>query len=238
MSSAPPSLETGYCNVRTPHQMNRRHPSFALPLTPPHESRRRVRALHAINRLLCRGYHQVDVIGMPRVPRARPMMIASNHISGLDPLLIQSVITRPIVWMMASEYYQLGVLKWVFETIQVIPVARDGKDATALRAAFRALDSGCVLGVFPEGRISMTGDVLPLQTGVAMMALRTGVPVLPVYQTGTPRGQEIVQAVVLPQHVRLHFGQPIDLRAEFGRTKGLDAPTHRLHQAIRSLATR
>ncbi len=196
-----------------------------------------MRVLHAVNRLLCRGYHHVNVAGGPlRVPRVGPMMIVSNHISGLDPLLIQSVIARPIVWMMAREYYQIAALKWVFESIRAIPVSRDGKDSTALRAALRALDNGCLLGLFPEGKISLTPEVQPFQTGAAMIALRSGVPVLPVYQTGTPRGQEIIEAVLLPQQVAIRFGRPIDLKAEFGRSKDLQPPSDRLHDAVRALA--
>lgn len=202
----------------------------------PLEQVRRVRMLHALNRMVCRGYHHVTVQGMPRVPRSGPMMIVGNHISGLDPLLIQSVIARPIVWMMAREYYQIRALKWLFDSIEAIPVSRDGKDSTALRAALRALANGRLLGVFPEGRISTTGEILPLQTGAAMIALRAGVQVQPVYQTGTPRGQEILEAIALPQHVTMRFGDPIDLPTEFGRTRDLDAPTARLHQTLRTLA--
>ena len=199
------------------------------------ETARHIRLLHGINRAFSRIYHHVDVAGQQVIPRIGPAIILSNHISGLDPLMIQSVLHRPVIWMMAREYYDIGPLRRLFEMLQAIPVSRDGRDSTALRAALRTLDKGRLLGVFPEGRISPQNTLLPFQTGVAMIALRAKVPIIPLHITGSTRGRSMARAFAVPQQVRLRFGEPIDLSAHFKRASDLAAPTAFLQSAIDAL---
>jgi 1-acyl-sn-glycerol-3-phosphate acyltransferase len=200
------------------------------------ETDRYIRFLHGVNRLLSRVYHHVEVEGEARLPRSGPAIVLSNHISGLDPLLIQSVVHRPIVWMMAREYYEIAALRWIFESIRAIPVSRDGKDSSALRAALRTLDDGHLLGIFPEGRIETRRELLPFQTGAAMIALRGRAPVVPVYQMGTTFGRSMGMAFAVPQQVRMRFGPAIDLAGQFGRTRELERPTSVLEGAMQVLA--
>lgn len=173
------------------------------------ENSTKIRLLHAANRLLSRAYHHVDVIGPVSVPARGPAMIVSNHISSLDPLLIQAVVQRPIAWMVAKEYFNVPGLGWLFRTIRSIPVARDGRDSAAIRAAMRTLSEGRVLGVFPEGRIARTRDPIPLQTGAAMLAVRSGATVVPAFQWGTTFGASMLGAFCMPQRVSLRFGEPV-----------------------------
>ncbi len=207
-----------------------------MPPSDDFETSRKVRLLHAVNRALSRIYHRVEVEGVVRVPRAGPAIIISNHISGLDPLLVQSVVNRPIVWMMAKEYFEIGALRWLWDAIRIIPVSRDGKDSSALRSALRTLEAGRVLGIFPEGRIETTRSLLPLETGATMIALRSRAPVIPVYQTGTTFGQSMVGAVLIPQQVRLRFGPAIELASRYGKTRDMDAPTQELFDAMQRLS--
>ncbi len=199
------------------------------------ESDLRIRFLHGLNRVASRVYHRVEVTGEFRVPRAGPAIIISNHISSLDPLLIQSVVNRPIIWMVAKEYCELPGLRWIFESIHAIPVSRDGKDSSALRSAFRALDAGRVLGIFPEGKIGTEPGLLAFQTGVALIASRSGAPVVPVYQRGTTFGKSMLGAFFLPQSVTVRFGPAIHLQKLYGKTRDMDAPTRALEEAMAGL---
>lgn len=194
-----------------------------------------IKVLHAANRLLCRAYHHVNVHGTIAQPQG-PLVIVCNHFSSIDPMVIQSVIYRPIVWMVAREY-TVGAGDWLFKTLRAIPVSRDGKDSTALRAALRALANGDILGIFPEGRFTNTDEVLPFETGAAMIAMRAGAAVLPIGQNGTARGQSMAAAVVIPQQVEMHVGEPIDLNKQFGKTREFEKPTEVLEQAVRRLAS-
>lgn len=227
------------CDHRTqpPPSQERESPRVSKkPDRLPMEHRLVPRFLLALNRLVSRGYHHVDVQTPSVFPKSGPAILISNHISGLDPLLIQSAIPRMAVWMMASEYYKIPGLKKGFEAIEAIPVDRKGRDSTATRAALRALAEGSILGVFPEGRIEKTRDLLPFQTGVAMMALRTKTPVYPVYIDGTTRGLPMVEAVLTPNDCRLRFGPPIDLSQTAADDKpDLDICTGRLRDAVAKL---
>ncbi len=195
-----------------------------------------MRVLHAINRVYARGYHDVSVSGLANVPRTGPLIVISNHVSSLDPLLIQAVVHRPIHWMIAKEFYELPLLKPLFQRINLIPVSRDGKDSTALRTALRTLHAGRVVGVFPEGKISTNGQLLPFQTGVAMIALRSGVPVLPVYQTGsTSRAPSMTGAILLPQQVTVRFGKMINFLGPKDQLPSQQIATGMLETAISEL---
>ena len=199
------------------------------------ERRWAIRAILAANRLFCRTYQRVDALGPCYIPSRGPAILVCNHVSGLDPLLIQSTSKRLITWMMAREYYEMKSLRWLYELIEAIPVERSGRDMAATRAALRALDAGRILGVFPEGKFETTRDLLPFQTGVAMMAIKTRVPVLPAYLEGTQRGKEMVEAFAFPNQAAIDFGPPV----EFNRTNTskdvLEAATERIQQAVATL---
>src|SRR5207249_2405149 len=134
--------------------------------SPRPESRPVIRLLHAIDVCFARIYHRLTIHSPCKLPRDGPAIVVCNHTSGLDPILIQSACPRLITWMMAREWYEMRGLNWVFKTVGAIPVDRSGRDLTATRAALRALEAGQILGVFPEGRIESTRELLPFQTGV------------------------------------------------------------------------
>ena len=174
------------------------------------EDRLSIRLLQAFDVCFARIYHRVNVVSPQRLPKHGPAILVCNHVSGLDPMLIQSVCPRLIVWMMAREYYEIRLLHWAFKTIEAIPVDRSGRDLAATRAAMRALQAGRILGVFPEGRIETSRELLPFQTGVALLAQKAGVPVYPAYLDGTQRGKEMVQAYLYRNCATLAFGAAIE----------------------------
>jgi 1-acyl-sn-glycerol-3-phosphate acyltransferase len=169
----------------------------------------RVRALLAAGTFYGRVYHRLTVRSPCRVPRSGPAIIVCNHISGLDPVLVQSACARPIHWMMAAEYYDRPGLGWIFRTMEIIPVQRSGRDLQAMRQAMRVLDQGKVVGVFPEGRISPTPDLLPFQPGVTMLAMHSGAAVHPARIEGSQRGKSMIEAYLYPQTSALAFGAPV-----------------------------
>lgn len=199
------------------------------------EGRLPIKLLRAGNVLFSRIYHRLDVQTPSPLPYRGAGILVCNHISGLDPLLIQAPCNRLITWMMAAEYYQIRSIAWIFRTVGAIPVQRSGRDMAATRAAMRALEQGAILGVFPEGRIETTRELLPFQTGVALMALKTGVPIYPAYLDGSQRGKEMLDAFLTPNRAVLRFGQPVELGGLSTSREGLDAATQRIRQAIMSL---
>lgn len=198
------------------------------------ESRAIIRIFQAANVCYARIFHRLNVVSACGLPREGPAILISNHTSALDPLLIQSVCSRLIVWMVAKEYYDLPGLHWIFRLIEAIPVERAGRDIAATRAALRALSEGRVLGVFPEGRIESSRRLLPFQTGVSLMAMKTGVPVYPVHLDGTQRQSTMMRAFLQAQTARVAFGEPLQLDGKFS-SKDLAGATLALQSAVQSL---
>lgn len=185
--------------------------------------------------LVCRLYHGLRLRNRPTLPKTGPAILVCNHISGLDPFLLQSALPRLIVWMMAREYYELKAFNWFFRLIDAIPVERSGRDMAATRKAIRALEQGRVLGVFPEGRIATGQDLLPFQTGVALIAIKTGVPVYPAYQDGTTRGKEMVPAMIHPNRVALRFGPEVVFDRSDTSRQTLEKATAAIKNAVEAL---
>jgi 1-acyl-sn-glycerol-3-phosphate acyltransferase len=177
-----------------------------------------IRVLRCLNVCFSRIYHHVEVRTPCRLPRRGAGIIVCNHISGVDPVLIQAVSPRLIRWMMAREYYAQPGLKWLLDRVGIIPVDRSGRDLAATRAALEALKNGYIVGIFPEGRIEPTRELLPFLNGIVLLAAKSGAPIYPAYLDGTQRGKEMPRAQIEPQRARLSFGEPFHLtRARSGR---------------------
>jgi 1-acyl-sn-glycerol-3-phosphate acyltransferase len=187
--------------------------------------------------MFARAYHQMRVLSPPRLPRQGAAILVSNHISALDPMLIQAACSRLVIWMMAREYYEIKSIGWVFRMVQAIPVDRSGRDMAATRAALRALHSGRVVGIFPEGKIETDDNLLPFQTGVAMLAIKTGVPVFPVYLDGTQRGKDMVSGIIHANRVRIAFGPAVQFDHGSTSKESLEAATERIKAAVLTLRT-
>jgi 1-acyl-sn-glycerol-3-phosphate acyltransferase len=194
-----------------------------------------VRGLQAVNHLYSRIYHGLTLQTACPLPRRGPAILISNHISSLDPLLLQSVTPRLITWMIAREYYEAAAMGWIFRLAGLIPTSRDGRDMAATRAALRLLKQGGVLGIFPEGRIEPHSELLPFRSGVALLAMRAGVPVYPAYLNGAQRRRSMLGACLLPAHAKVRFGPPIHLPSNATERDSLRQVTQRLQAAIQSL---
>jgi 1-acyl-sn-glycerol-3-phosphate acyltransferase len=193
------------------------------------------RALQAINRIYCRGYHSMRVLTPCALPRRGAAMLVCNHISGLDPLLLQSAIPRLVTWMMAKEYYDQRAIRWVFQAVGAIPVERSGRDLAATRSALRALADGKAVGIFPEGKIETERALLPFQTGVALMAIKTRAPVYPVYIEGSQRGMEMIPAFAIANRITLAFGRAVEFDRRSTGKQSLESATEAIQRAVESL---
>ncbi len=142
------------------------------------------------------------VRGRANVPRTGPVILVANHLSLADPVLLSTVVARPISYVVKSEYFTgPGVLGRVSEafflSLHQVPVDRSGGSA----ADSALLEAGGVFGIFPEGTRSPDGLLHRGRTGVARVALATGAPVVPVGLVGTDR-------VLAPHSTRLRLASP------------------------------
>jgi 1-acyl-sn-glycerol-3-phosphate acyltransferase len=214
----------------------RRHTDKAPPRL---EDRPLIRALHGLNVLFVKGYHRLHVLTPCTIPPSGGGILVCNHTSGLDPMMIQATTPRVITWMMAKEFYDMPALNWAFRMLNAIPVSRSGRDTGPTRAAIRTLHDGGLLGVFPEGRIERERKLMPFQTGVALMAIKTGVPVYPAYLDGTQRSyRSMLQAFINANNATLTYGEPVAMDRSATDKDALIAATAQIQAAVQALMDR
>jgi 1-acyl-sn-glycerol-3-phosphate acyltransferase len=141
--------------------------------------------LHRIARFLFSSMFGLRVHGHASIPRRGGLIIASNHISELDPPVLGSSIPRAVFFMAKAELFRTRMGAFYLPRIGAFPVNRDSVDTKALRTSLEVLRNGNILVVFPEGTRSTDGKLLPVKAGVGLLAVRSAVPVLPAFIWGT-----------------------------------------------------
>lgn len=144
------------------------------------------------SRLFTKALTRISIEGaIDEIPRAGPVIIAANHASNLDPVVLGSWliprIGRRFQWLGKKELFDWPVVGYLARHGGVHPVDRSTADVEAYRLAKRILDEGHVLFVFPEGTRSLDGTLQEARDGVAALALRTGAPIVPVAIAGSDR---------------------------------------------------
>lgn len=161
---------------------------------------------------------RVKVVGRKNVPRKGPAILASNHLSALDHVVLPMATRRTIVNISKVEHFQAGRVKaWFFRQWGVIPVVRGSGDQGAMDAARQALRDGHLFCIYPEGTRSLDGKLHKGHTGVARLALETHVPVIPVAMKGTyeakPKGGKLKPFTRTAAIV----GEPMDFSKHWGQ---------------------
>lgn len=197
-------------------------------------------ALYALNYMLARILWRMRVEGDLSISPGQGAVIVCNHRCPLDPSFIAAITTRVVHWMVAKEYCEFPVLGALLRTCEVIPVQRGAVDLPAVRTAIRLVEQGEWVGLFPEGRINTSSQLmLPGHTGAALIALKAHAPVIPCYIDGAPYDGTTLGCLLMPASVRLVIGRPIDLSAYYDRSdrrETLDEITRRLLTEIATLA--
>jgi len=153
--------------------------------------------------LFCRRYHHFQFDPIP-LPAAGSAVVAANHLSGLDPLLLIAASPRPLRFLIAREEYERFGLKWLFRRAHCIPVDRVKQPERALREALRALNNGDVIAVFPQGHIPRPKDPpRKLKGGVVRLAQKADCPVYPVRVSGLRAAGHLLWPIVMPGQARL-----------------------------------
>jgi 1-acyl-sn-glycerol-3-phosphate acyltransferase len=134
--------------------------------------------------LLIHTIYRVRVTGMDHVPDEGPVIVASNHVSYVDPLIVGGMIRRPVNFVMYHRIYETPLLKFIFKTGKAIPIAGQSENPDILEAAYQriheVLATDNVLGIFPEGRITEDGEIQIFRTGVEKIVAEQPVPVVPI----------------------------------------------------------
>jgi 1-acyl-sn-glycerol-3-phosphate acyltransferase len=182
----------------------------------------------------------LDVSGLERLPEKEPFILAANHHNYLDGIVLGVAVPRPISFLVMPRVYHASPLHPPFHRrIGSIPVNLERPDPGAIKSALRVLEEGGVVGIFPEGPFSREGRLMPGQSGVAMIALRAGVPVVPAAVTGTYEAL-CGRRFYVPRLTRLavRFGEPLRFpgagRGPFRHRRGTHADREDITRRIMS----
>ncbi len=144
-----------------------------------------IRLCAAIARFLARSITRVRIEGdIDAIPRQGAVIVAANHSSNADPVVIGAFLTqlldRRVNWLGKKELFDVPILGWLARNGGIHPVDRGTADVDAFKVAKRILDEGHLLAVFPEGTRSPTGALQRGKDGLALLAIRSAAPIVPI----------------------------------------------------------
>ncbi|MGO1230469.1 lysophospholipid acyltransferase family protein [Glutamicibacter arilaitensis] len=162
------------------------------------------------------GVCRAEVTGLENVPKEGGFIVASNHLSFFDSLIIQALTPRDVAFFAKAEYFTTPglkgkMMKTFFESVGSIPVQRGEQAASvaALDSLVEIVENGSGIGIYPEGTRSRDGKLYRGRTGVGWLALTTGVPVVPVGLIGTEKLQPAGSKGFRSAKFHIHYGEPL-----------------------------
>lgn len=176
------------------------------------------------------GILGMKVYGKENIPASGSFIVASNHASNFDPPLVGTAMSDHLIHFMAKEeLFHNALFGGFLRFVGTFPVHRGHIDRKAITDAIRVVKSGGVLGIFPEGKRCMQGKLLPFHEGMAMIAAKTGTPVLPT---------AIIGSRDLPKKhgpVRVVFGKVLVPKAGKNSKEDITAFNKKVEQAVSDL---
>jgi 1-acyl-sn-glycerol-3-phosphate acyltransferase len=180
---------------------------------------------------LVRTIYRLEVVGADRLPVTGPVVVAPNHDSVLDGIVLGAAISRELRFLAKAELWRSRLLAWALDGLGAIGIQRGCGDQLALARMRQALDGGQAVAIFPQGAVR--GDHV-WHRGAAHMALVTGAPLVPVRLIGT--AQALSRGRIGFPRLRVIFGEPIKVARAQEEPVAATKLTERLRVAIESLA--
>jgi 1-acyl-sn-glycerol-3-phosphate acyltransferase len=174
---------------------------------------RMYRVLRKVLPPLINPYLHVRIEGLERVPERSAAILACNHLSFIDSMVVPMNVPRPVYFLGKADYWESWRTRWFFQGTGVVPVHRGGGEQgeASLRTGVEILSGGDLLGIYPEGTRSPDGRLYRGKTGPVRMALEARVPIVPCAVIGTNEAMPTGSYVPKRQPVTVRYGEPLDL---------------------------
>jgi len=165
-----------------------------------------------IFKLILKTFFRFEVIGRQNIPEKGPFIMAANHVSYADPVILGVACnTGPIAFIAKRELFDLPVTGAWFKAVGCIPLDRTSMSITALKMTLQRLRKGGAIGIFPEGRRSLDGELQKAEPGVGLIAIKSKAPVLPVYISGTDKALPIGRRMPVPCKIKARIGKAMNV---------------------------
>ncbi len=151
---------------------------------------------------LLKPFYRMEVHGRDNIPEDGPVIICSNHISNLDPPIVGGAATRDLHFLAKAELFKGKFFNYFFRKLNAVPIKRGTNDRQALRESLTLLKEGKVLGLFPEGTRSKTGEIGEGLSGIGFFALRSDAIIIPCV---------IIGPYKIGRKLKVVFGAPVEM---------------------------
>ena len=173
-------------------------------------------------RLLFRVYFRWRIVGTQHVSQNGPVILASNHASYLDPMLIGSAVDRPIFYLARKSLFRHWAAGPFLRSVNALPVDRAGKSFGGLKALLGRLTRGNAVLVFPEGTRTRDGSLQRAHAGVGLLAVKSGAKVIPTRLYGSHEAWNRRMRFPRPRRITVVFGPPLEFEIAAEKTKAGD----------------
>ncbi|MEP6936390.1 MAG: lysophospholipid acyltransferase family protein [Nitrospirota bacterium] len=180
---------------------------------------------------LVRAIYRIEVIGADRLPVTGPVVVAPNHDSVLDPIVLGAAVQRELCFVAKAELWRSRLLAWMLDGLGAIPIERSRSDYLAAARVLQALTAGQAVVIFPQGTVRSDRA---WKRGAAHAALMTGAPLVPVRLVGT--AQALSRGRIGFPRLRVIIGEPIEVARDAEEPAAATELTERLRLAVAALA--
>jgi 1-acyl-sn-glycerol-3-phosphate acyltransferase len=193
--------------------------------------------VHITTGILSRCLFRVKTRGGENIPERGAFILASNHRSNIDPVLLATSVNRKLFFLAKAELFENRVISFILKKLNCIELKRSGEDKTALKKGLKILRAGRGLLLFPEGTRSKDNSLGRAKPGLSLFAFATGVAVIPAFITGTEKVLPIGSRMISLSKIIIEFGEPLYAKKNIDHKARKSEYQHFVDRIMEAIAT-